>query len=365
MERFNTPLLALSLPKSLPISTSLLTLILIFVLAGCAGGEPEDLNQGAQLPDADPGQEDIDDQLPPEDRQDSTESEEDVEPDPPPLCTPGSKRCADENTVETCLPDGQAYSASQCRTGEVCEQGACIVEQVCTPNEKHCNDERNLNICRPDGGGHRVEECAAGTVCVIDQCISGSPTGAACEENDDCAGGICRCGAEEDCPPNERRYCTSDCSQNSCGGDQVCWRASQVDAEDYDHCLPSCEAECSISGLNCVEVQTKVAGETTWKGACLPPGLKPVGSRCESDDECINGSCSSEYFGFGVCTYRCEGQRCPSKTACAKLTSSQAWCSPLCTSGETYCPLKKDANDWSVSCSTKLLDGGGNAVVCS
>lgn len=372
MERFGEHRPALSLLKTLPQNSSLRALTLfmalvLFLFTGCAGGDPSEFDKNASQPDAGLDQEDTDDDTSPGDQdiEDTTNGDDDSSEDPPPVCTPGLKRCVDTNTVETCQPDGQAFATSQCGNGEICDNGNCIVEPVCTPGEKRCADEKNLLVCRPDGGGNITETCPSGTFCIGDKCVSGNPIGESCQSNSDCASGLCRCGSEEDCPAGSRAYCTSDCSQTSCTQGQVCWKATSLDANAYDHCLPSCDGTCSISGLNCTEVETDVNGQSTWRGACMAPGHKPVGSRCESDSECINGECSSEYFGFGVCTHRCETKGCPSNTACANLAGpNEAWCSPKCTGNGTFCPLQTDEHDWSVRCGIRLIVGGGSTDIC-
>lgn len=367
MERFDTCRSTLSLGKPLAWYIRNLTVALVFMLAGCAGGDPDDHNALAAIPDAGIDQEDSGGQTPPgtQDPPDVIEGEDDLGPsDPPPVCTADHKKCADENTVETCQPDGQGYLTTPCSSGQICVDGDCVIEPVCTPGETRCADNKNLLTCRPDGGGNLTTPCPGDEICFNDRCVSGSANGQSCQENSDCASGLCRCGAEEECPPNSKSYCTSDCSQNPCSAGQICWKNSGNDPDSYDHCLLSCQGVCSISGLDCAEIQTEIESEPTWRGACLPPGLKSVGTRCERDDECINGQCSSDYFGFGVCTHRCEDRGCPSKTACVKLTSTQAWCSPLCTDGGDHCALDKP-NRIVSSCQERNIIGGGQAIVCT
>lgn len=358
----------------------LLSILFLFLLVGCAEGEPQPIDSTGQnsddLSDGDGEDLDVDGDLGDDgdlNGEGDEEGDGDSE-DPCSTCCPGDLRCGDDTTVEVCNEAGTAFTASPCPAGDICVDGACEAQPVCSPGDRFCSTSSAASVCRPDGMGYLIESCNASTeVCIGGHCLTGERNGEPCDMASDCAGGLCRCGSEEICIGSPTPYCASDCTLDSCTGDQVCWSSTGVVAAGYDHCLRSCDQVCSITGRACRQVPTFENGQPAWRGGCVPTNLKAVGTRCSSDAECVSGECSTTLFQDGICTHRCETKGCPSGTACVRNIrsgqSEQYWCSPRCTSAG-FCPLAQSTtgSDWSVACNNRPVHsdwGGGIANVCT
>ena len=94
---------------------------------------------------------------------------------PPPFCTPGDKRCYNENTVETCNYDGTVWNRQTCPSGYTCIDGVCVKTSepipVCTPGEKVCTSATTRKVCKSDGSGWYYSTCPSGYECKSGECV--------------------------------------------------------------------------------------------------------------------------------------------------------------------------------------------------
>jgi hypothetical protein len=299
-------------------------------------------------------------------------SQPDVVTPPQPVCTAGQSRCASETLRETCRSDGSGYEQAPCEAGTQCQDGQCQIVQACSPNTRYCHDSDNLLICRSNGSGYTTQPCGAGNVCIGDACFSGKPNGESCSTHDECAGQLCHCGSEENCPAAyTRAYCTHTCGTTECTGSEWCLDASYLTGEQhYDHCVRRCDAACALSGLGCQYIPVKGVDGLRWEQGCVHRQLVGVGAECTSDAQCLGGTCLRDYFGFGYCTRRCETGGCPTGSACVQLRDSEYWCSALCGDGVSLqgeCPLKVTRpTDFSITCKLQSMHGSDQVTrVCS
>lgn len=350
--------------------------LLLAGLTGCATdapsdhvGDVEDTRSPADVDEKDTqgGQDALADAQP------DTPDVPDAEPDPCEVCCPGDVTCINGGTRGVCKPDGSGYVEEECAAEQMCTGGACVARPVCTPGEKTCYDASTLQVCKADAGGWRTESCDPSTTCIDGSCVTGNRNGEACEQASDCAGGKCRCGAGESCPPYPagaiEAYCTSGCTPGSCGPGELCLSASDFPAAGYDHCVPTCQQTCALPGMSCAWVATRDSGALSFQQACVPIGTVDIGKKCEADDVCTGGTCLEDYFEIGMCTSECTGD-CPTGTACVKLVGDTFYCSPLCGDGSpgnsAPCPLAGSQQGMmSIGCATKTKYSGGAAHVCA
>lgn len=339
---------------------SSLIILIIFLsvsaLSACASNELEDH-------DASDVQLDVHtDATQSEDVVDAKDAVEEVEA--PPFCTPSDNGCADENTTRICAPDGSEFIEEACQDDEECENAACVVPPDCEPGTRQCGDATTLWICRPNSKW-RSEACHEGESCVDDTCISGVPNGQPCQAHDDCAKGICRCGAEESCDPvggvAVEPYCTETCTPGSCGSGEVCLSSTDFPAGGQDHCVQTCNQTCALDGMTCASIPTRDSGSLTFEPACVPEGVIDIGQECDasSADACTGGICLEDYLAADFCTSECSGD-CPEGTACVKLkTDNDAYrCIPTCKAN--VCPLA----GWGVSCKSDRDFNDDDVSVC-
>ncbi len=357
--------------QKIQVISAVLSVLLLLLTTGCAGGggglEDNQTPDAGEDPDVGPHNTTEPDVAAEPDVSDEPDAEEDIVEDPCPVCCAGEVRCAGQNTLETCNDDGDAWVASACGEGEVCEDDACALPPACTPGDSYCFSATQLVTCRPDGSGYVTETCPLETTCLGAECLSGLSSGHPCSDPDECAGGLCRCGDDESCILDHGGYCTNSCETDPCTGNQVCWDPDGVTAGGYPHCLRACDQACSLTGMSCTFVLADEDGEPEWRSGCLPPQIQAVGKRCQTDDDCVNGACRLDYYDdFGICSHRCEEDGCPPGTACASHSNGEFWCSALCSGG--VCPLAAEHSDismnWDVNCGTRLTPSGSSVSVC-
>ena len=92
------------------------------------------------------------------------------------VCTPGaSAGCVDNYTASVCAPDGSGWVDQSCRNDEtgggICLDDACT---VCTPGQRRCADDEHVESCDESGQVFsQVEDChgaATGRICTEGIC---------------------------------------------------------------------------------------------------------------------------------------------------------------------------------------------------
>ncbi len=154
-------------------------------------------------------------------------------------CDPGTTRCKDLDTQETCNPDGYGWVASRCLGPEgeqrSCVDGACV-ERVCaTPGAfERCLDPKTQLVCSDDGTALLEVPCDG--VCTDDQ---------GCREPV-CRPGFRRCGRDE---------ILEECDRDGLGwvAIQDCHQGSRVCREE-------------AGGARCVELCEVVRKERSYIG---------------------------------------------------------------------------------------------------
>lgn len=284
------------------------------------------------------------------------------------VCCPDDVRCSSNGTREVCNASGTAFVENACPETQQCDGGTCVDRPACTPGETRCHDTSTLLVCRANGMGFSTEECGIDKACIDARCVSGHSNGTRCAADIDCAGGKCRCGANDNCPgPWNPTYCTNECvKSNDCSSNEWCLSASLSPApHNINHCVTQCDQSCAIDGLKCAHIPVhKEDGSLEWQQGCVQKELKSVGDKCSSDTECISGSCLEYFRDIKFCSNRCENSGCPSNSACVELENNQFWCSLTCTgsTGAKVCPLNQPTSQWGVGCKTLIIHGGNTAT---
>lgn len=206
---------------------------------------------------------------------------DDVTCDDPPAAT------CDENTVVGYAEDGTCSDGdceyevveTDCRTGEVCSEGACVE----APD--HCTDGTlNRDETDVDCGGARCPGCGEGLDCLGDEdCASGvcdDGTCAAASCSDGTANGAETdrdCGGPDCTPCRDGRVCemARDCASGVCGDDDTCAAAA-----------------CDDDVLNGAETDVDCGG------GCDPCAL---GETCADDADCESGTCLDEICTAASC----------------------------------------------------------------
>lgn len=347
-------------------------LLCLFCLAICSAACAEGETQPDPSGDADTGSNDagpVDAADTNSDDADARDAQDGQAPvDMCAVCCPGGVTCIDGTTRGVCREDGSGWDETACDDGDICSEGTCEPEPVCSPGQTECFDSTTRLICRPGGEAYRQETCDDGQACVGGECVSGDPTGTSCTSAGDCAGGKCRCGTDESCTPTPTTaFCTSECTAGSCGPDEACVESDLVDGSSYDHCVPTCQDTCPLSGLTCVALPSRDSGSLEWVQGCYLDTVEPVGAQgCSSAEQCAGDTCLSDYFNTSMCSHGCDGS-CPDGTACVELDGGN-YCTPICGSGSVSgsepCPLDPDDSRLDVSCAYRQLVGGGAKRVC-
>lgn len=349
-------------------------IVMLSLVVGCAGGSTDD-NDNATSGPQDAGEDgaagpDAQDDSGAPDTGPEDAGPEDVgeDADACGVCCPGERTCLTEDMVGVCDDDGSQHTEEPCGDGQICEDATCVDEPVCDAGETRCHDGTTRLICRGDESGWRTETCGSDEACLSGECVTGAPNGAECADDDDCAGGKCRCGSAESCSPTpSRTYCTATCTPGSCGPDEVCVDSEAFDGASYDHCVPSCDQSCPISGLTCASVPTRDSGELDYARGCTLDTAVDIGEECTSETNCTGTTCFEDHFDFGICTFECSGN-CPDGTSCVQLEGGTYHCSPNCGDGSPgnseVCPLDPDGDDLKIDCEVRTDYDGSARYVC-
>jgi hypothetical protein len=291
------------------------------------------------------------------------------------VCCPEDVMCSPSGMLAQCKPDGSGFTETSCGAEKECAQGACVDKKICEPGSKMCFDGQSQLVCRANGTGYATQDCEAGASCINGECLMGELNGAECAAADECAGELCHCGDGEQCPASfTRSYCAAACGpQTACGPSEWCL-ASSVHAlpamgATYDHCITRCQGSCPLPGMACKQVPVYDAqGKIDWQDGCYFPSAKQVGDVCDSDAECLGGSCLKGLYLTGVCSLRCESTACPGDAACVELVPGQRWCSQLCGDGsvgsQSMCPLDVPTDRFDVTCKVRQSSDRGAVRVC-
>ena len=305
-------------------------------LTACAGGS-SDPAVPAPVPEPEP--------TPQPDPQPEPEPIPEPEPDPCPVCCAGDRRCQGQAAFEVCNQDGTGFAATPCPEGEICQQGQCGPPPFsCTPGEATCLDLATLQTCNVDGRSLTTLQCRD-AVCIGGACASGALTGAACELNEDCAGGRCLCASTELCPITLDQiigdgYCTmSDCSATGCPMGEVCADFGHFGGlTEGRHCVKNC-VDCDREGFDCRQVPVfDPQAAAVWQDACFPTYPRDMGSKCEADVDCLGGLCWTGDLGpndnLGYCTQECgQGAACPTGSSCVQFPGLGFFCGLHCGTG--------------------------------
>ena len=252
----------------------------------------------------------------------------------PPLCPrgPSEWRCVTRQCRVQCLPGSNCISDCECSLGRVCRLGQCVPTTErnrccsnpdCPPRSTCVLPNGALDICEPaDAGVPDAGRPDSG---------QRAPVGGACSGPQDCEGGLCL-GTNGGFPGG---YCSQ-----ACGGAGLCPTGSDCRELETGQrvCLDSCvdNVECR-SGYRCVQLGA-TPGRVCWPvepGSNNPLGA-PVGSFCEVDNDCEEGTQCLTAFPDGYCTIVfCDvlTYPCPSGSSCFAVPSSVSLCLADCPSG--------------------------------
>ena len=210
----------------------------------------------------------------------------------------GTVGCVDETCVITC-EDGYVLSGSSCVTDATCENG----EQ----------DNAETDV---DCGGNLCPNC---------------PTGSACGEDEDCAGGPCEdgicacapltCASTQECAASVDDGCggTLDCSGN-CSGPDVCFN---------ERC---CTPATTCPAAACGGVDDGCGGTLDCSGNCSGPDVCFNDSCCTPRTTCPAGTCGENASNGCGGTLDCSGN-CPGGEIC----QNGSCCTPSATCESDQC----------------------------
>lgn len=295
-------------------------------------------------------------------------------------CIPGERRCAPENTVEQCDPDGFGWTVVPgCAADQVCSAGRC--ETVpCTDGEAYCVGDTlvscaaggtlSLTTCADEGqwcnaSGDAADcvdaICDAGTsVCRDDQWRAVcAPNGSRwtvqpCEEGNVCIGGVCGTPPEEcTLESSSMSHCVSETTRRSCSrgawyetpcpGSESCvlgWceRTTGPRWQDEMTCIDG-----ELHRLNIFDDGDDPLVVCPWGcnrelNDCAPPACEPVGATwcaagdvltCDGDRGWVPG-CVGDECPVVDCSTRGleEGEACTFDLACASSSCSNGRCTP-------------------------------------
>lgn len=260
-------------------------------------------------------------------------------------CDPATGECRPFVTVA----DGmRCDDGNLCTQTDTCRAGACVgsspitcptpsnpcrVAGVCDPMSGRCGDATAL----PEGTACSRGMCNASGTCSV--CRAGVCTD---DENLDCLGGTCNCGAlgQPVCGAPARRGCATG----------LAWRSGVADARCI--CIPGVSCGCGGMGEACCDASTGYSACTfnlTCTGgrcACGGEGQACCGSRTGSGTMCTAGSCIGRYdsvdFRFsGTCRTTCGGAGqpcCPGNGCGLGLACAGGTCGAACgAAGQPCC----------------------------
>ncbi len=216
--------------------------------------------------------------------------------------------CDDGYTCER--PDGDTEGYGRCVCDDPAECGrTCSRHRDCGPQE----------VCSPDSGTcvpaphcFRQADCPNGTVCTDGATTKGFslvcvvpgavPTGEACENNPECASGLCDA---------ESGACVRRCRSNvDCGGEDVCVTVADpavghvappphCESKDASPCGWGCDADAAYCrGDKCVRANCVVSADCTRDSspACALHPRNPFAGFCYSFEFYGVASCEPDEF---------------------------------------------------------------------
>ena len=253
-------------------------------------------------------------------------------------CVAGASRCAGASTVETCNAAGSGFGATQCGTGSLCANGACI-PFTCSVGDTLCFGPE-LHTCNADGRSTTLTTmCGAGQACRQStrscQPLLCDPLAPACNGNvatrcdgsgfgfdfsatSDCGTQVCNlgtCRAPEAIDPNN----PLDTTQNPLNP------ISQACTPNQVSCAGNTLNRCNAAGTAITPQDCGASGGTCGMGnaglACLTQRCTPGAISCEGANTI--GTCMADGSGFAV--ERCpNGTNCTGAGTCAPVRCNQA-----------------------------------------
>ncbi len=215
-----------------------------------------------------------------------------------------------------CTVVGQCNAKESCENGGVVCQGDPTGQESCNCADDDCdgNIDENPNTLCPNGAACTNCQCAF-------QCIPGE---FACPMGKICMGG----------------YCIADpCFNFSCmqePGELIVCRPKMNNPADKE-CVPACDTVTCAAPNICY----KPTGE------CKPDNCTTFPEYCQTDENCINGTCirnacqnvncpDGQHCVDGQCYGSCAGVVCPDGERCILGTCQEQACDPPCPRGR-YC----------------------------
>jgi hypothetical protein len=222
-----------------------------------------------------------------------------------PVCTPSTSRCTgDGRQVLTCSSDGLTESRRDCPSNRTCQGGICV-EQVCTPNTVSCRSSEVYRCNATGTDADFVQRCSAGEVCqagacVVDnrECLSfndcprrparcDGPVLVTDSGNGACSGGTCNWSGVEsrtDCSTSGRicnaaqAACTTPPSARNCRNDDECIALAQSQGVQ------------NTNGIVCdPNIGCMLVGHCNPAPGAVPPSGRPFSGRTDP----FNAPCPS------------------------------------------------------------------------
>jgi hypothetical protein len=292
-------------------------------------------------------------------------------------CVPGTQRCANAATVQSCTVEGTwAHDEACAKTNTTCLGATSACDGECGQGQARCKDPTTRQTCSTDGKW--VDEPCAGD-CVGNACMGECHSGtSACTDDNlavrHCADG--KWGPPMPCKP----ACLSDA--NACGGEctpgaKQCVDATHVQVCDKGHWTTS---ECLYA---CVDDGRCDGGCKPGKTQCNGTTLRTCGPRGEWQDmpcplACVDGMTGVPAYCGGVCmprvTKKCVSNRsyvtCGDNGMFTAATQDCHFacvdddCGGSCVPGDTQCvgTIAQRCNDrgqWENTNGTECLKGLG------
>lgn len=264
------------------------------------------------------------------------------------------KVVAEDNCLNSCIPDGGCNTDEDCGECKVCMGGECIgpgvpceVDGDC-PFPKSCKvDPDNVcnNVCTSGQGCVASSDCGACQVCMDGECVEAGEV--MCESDDDCFLGLV-CKIDEDNPCNNQCVQYKDCWENEdCPECFMCKSGS---------CTPSGPNQCTVDGDCPDDKVCQVDNTDSCQNACITGGICDVDEDCGPCEACMGGECTPG--GEIICT---DDGDCDGDMVCE--IDPEDPCSSACVAPPPDCETDDDC-DACMSCVGGECTGTG-AVECT
>ena len=222
---------------------------------------------------------------------------EDTAVELPANCTPGERLCSDRVTVGVCNETGDGWLEAPCPSGEVCDEGVCIVSEECVPGEiLGCGSTQDLLVCASNGTDRDLQPCPVSEP----NCFDGACSSQLCEPgNRRCDGeNVMQCDAEGE-SEEFVALCEFGCSagrcNDPCATDGKDYLGCTFWAADLDNIGPDANAAqfavtISNATLDAVEVEIATGAGDVVRELTIPTGsLETVLlARQDVDDSAIS-----------------------------------------------------------------------------